>query len=73
MLGSLKLFLLSRSELFIICASDRSERALRITVYFNFSGTSTYVTSMYALSANIHYSSSNIGLYQLQVNVKGTG
>ena len=49
-------------------AYNMRERALKIIVYFHFSETYLRMSQvMYALSANIHYSSSNMYRYHLQV------
>ena len=45
-----------QKHVLIICASERSERALRIIVYFHFSETYLRMSQvMYDLSANIHF------------------
>ena len=53
----------------MICASERSERALRIVVYFLFSGTCVCQerTAYNPQQPNMHYSSSNINITCKQI------
>ena len=67
-IGSQHLSCIILSETFTY---NMRKRALRIIVYFHFSGTYVcHAQLMYALSGNIHYSSSNIDITCKNIDVE---